>query len=104
MDDLEIIVRFLTRKADSSLFQSIPTGSGTSRESYLMEAESSLGGLSRQKREVEISPPSIAKYKNAWSYTSAPSYEFMEFTGITLHTYIIQERFALRLRLLTRQS
>ena len=38
--------------------------------------------------ETENSPLSGAKVKNAWSYISSPSYDFMVFTEMTLHTYI----------------
>jgi hypothetical protein len=47
-------------------------------------------GVRRPGREADHSPPSSAKLKNAWSYTSTPQYAFMEWclvrgsTGTTL--------------------
>jgi hypothetical protein len=34
-------------------------------------------GVKRPGREADHSPPSSAKVKNAWSYTSTPQYAFM---------------------------
>jgi hypothetical protein len=34
-------------------------------------------GLKRPSHEADHSPPSSAKVKNAWSYTSTPEYVFM---------------------------
>jgi hypothetical protein len=34
-------------------------------------------GVKRPGREADHSPPSIAEFKNAWSYTSTPQYAFM---------------------------
>jgi hypothetical protein len=34
-------------------------------------------GVKRPGHEVDHSPPSSAKVKNAWSYTSTPQYVFM---------------------------
>jgi hypothetical protein len=34
-------------------------------------------GVKRPGREADHSPPSSAKVKNAWSYTSTPKYVFM---------------------------
>jgi hypothetical protein len=34
-------------------------------------------GVKRSGREADHSPPSSAKVKNAWSYTSIPQYVFM---------------------------
>jgi hypothetical protein len=38
----------------------------------------------RPGRQVHHSPPSSVKFKNEWSYTSAPVSTFMASTGITL--------------------
>jgi hypothetical protein len=37
-----------------------------------MGARGSLPGVKQPVREVDHSPPSSAKVKNAWSYTSTP--------------------------------
>jgi len=38
--------------------------------SYAMGTGCSFPGVKRPEREADHSPPSIAKVKNAWSYTS----------------------------------
>jgi len=45
----------------------------------------------RECETTENSPISSTKVKNSWSYTSSPSYDFMVFTGMTLHTYVTKE-------------
>jgi hypothetical protein len=64
-----------------SLRHRVQTGSGAHPVSYPMDT----GGLSpRVKwpgREADSLPPSSAKVKNAWSYTSTPQYIFVAWYG-----------------------
>jgi hypothetical protein len=48
-------------------------------------------GVKRPGREADHSPPSSAKVKNAWSYTSTPQYDFMAWCSVKangLHLYL----------------
>jgi hypothetical protein len=47
-------------------------GSGAHPASYPIGIRGSFPGLKRPGREADHSPPSSAKVKNAWSYTSIP--------------------------------
>ena len=44
---------------------------------YLIGIDGSLPGVKRSGREVDHSPPSRAKVKNEWSYTSTPAHAFI---------------------------
>jgi hypothetical protein len=61
-----------------SLFHSIKPGSGAHATDYpLGTGDSFPGGIKRQKREADHLPPSSAKVKEWWSYTSIAPYIFM---------------------------
>jgi hypothetical protein len=56
-----------------SLHHRVQTGSGAHPASYQIGTRGLFpGGVMRPGREVDHSPPSSAKVKNAWSYTSIP--------------------------------
>jgi hypothetical protein len=55
----------------------VQTGSGAHPASYPMVTEGSFSGVKRSGRKAYHSPPFCAEDKNAWSYTSTPSYVFM---------------------------
>jgi hypothetical protein len=50
----------------------VQIGSGAHPASYPMGTRSSSLGVMRPGREAGRSPPSCAKVKNEWSYTSTP--------------------------------
>jgi hypothetical protein len=45
--------------------------------SYPMGKGGTSLGIKREEREADHPPPSSAEFKNAWSYTSTPSYVFI---------------------------
>jgi hypothetical protein len=51
-------------------------------------------GIKRPGREADHSPPSSAKVKNAWSYTSAPRYALMAWCSVKargqLYLYLME--------------
>jgi hypothetical protein len=53
-----------------SLHHRVQNGSGAHPTSYPMGIRGSFPGVKRPGREADHSPPSRAKVKNAWSYTS----------------------------------
>jgi hypothetical protein len=53
-----------------SLHHRVQNGSGADSASYPMGNDGSFPGVNRPGRESDHSPPSSAKVKNAWSYTS----------------------------------
>jgi hypothetical protein len=55
-----------------SLHHRVQTGSGTPSASYEMITEGSIHGIKRPMGKADRSPPSSAKVKNAWNYTSIP--------------------------------
>ena len=59
-----------------SLPQNVQAGSRAHQDSY-----SVWTGLFPGGRDVDHSPPSNAEVRNEWSYTSAPLYAFLEWTG-----------------------
>jgi len=59
-----------------SLPQNVQTGCWTHQASY-----SVCTGLFPGGRDVDHTPPSNAEVRNEWSYTSAPLYAFLEWTG-----------------------
>jgi hypothetical protein len=60
-----------------SLFKNVHSSPGANTTSYSMDVMDSFlrGKVSRAK--VDHSSPSSAEIKNAWSYTSIPSYVFL---------------------------
>jgi hypothetical protein len=57
--------------------QIVQTGSGVHATSYTMGTRDSFPGVKRPRREADHSPPTNAKVKNMWIYTSTPPYVFM---------------------------
>jgi len=55
-----------------SLHHSIRTGSGVHTASYPMGTGECIPDIKRPGREADYSAPSIAEFKNAYKYTSAP--------------------------------
>jgi hypothetical protein len=55
----------------------LQTGSGVHPTSYTMGTGSSFPGVKRPWREADHSPPTSAKVKKMWIYTSTPPYAFM---------------------------
>jgi hypothetical protein len=55
----------------------IQTSSGSHPSSYPVGTRGSFLGIRQLGHEADHSPLSIAKVKNAWSYTSAPPYAFL---------------------------
>jgi hypothetical protein len=53
-----------------SLHYRVQNGSGAQPASYPMGTRGSFPWVKRPEREADHSPPSSAKVKNAWSYTS----------------------------------
>jgi hypothetical protein len=53
--------------------------------SYAMGTRDSFPGVKWPGREADHSPPSSAKVKNAWSYTSTPQYAFMTWCSVKEH-------------------
>jgi hypothetical protein len=60
----------------------VQTASGAHPASYPMGTRDLYLGVKRPGREADHSPSSIAEVKNAWSYTSAPSYAFMAWCSV----------------------
>jgi hypothetical protein len=76
-------VRVPVGTGNFSLHHRVQTGSGVRPASYPMGTRGSLPG-----GEADHSPPSGAKVKNTWSYTSTPQYAFVAWfsyksTGVT---------------------
>jgi len=70
------------RGRDSSLRHLVQTGFGTHSSSYTMGGGDTFSRVNRPDREADHSPLSSAGIKNAWSYTSTPSYVFMAWCSI----------------------
>jgi hypothetical protein len=69
---------FESRQGDEfSLLHIVHTGSGVHPTSYKMGTGGSFPGVKRQGREADHSPPTSAKGKKKWIYTSTPLYVFM---------------------------
>jgi hypothetical protein len=64
-------VRFLVGAGNFVLFQNIQTSSGAHPDPSSVSTEVLSQGLKCLGHEVDSSPPSSAKFKNEWSYTSA---------------------------------
>jgi hypothetical protein len=62
----------------SRIFSSLrrPDGSGAHPASYLVDTVGPSPGVKRQGREAGHSPPTCAKVKKMWIYTSTPPYAF----------------------------
>lgn len=71
LNDQGIGVKFSTGKR-YSLLQNIQNGSGITN---------AFPGVRQLKREAEHSPPSTHGFKKMWTYTSNPTYAFMERSG-----------------------
>jgi hypothetical protein len=69
-----------------SFLQNIQTRSGTHSASYSPDTRGFSVRLKRPKREANHWPPSSAKVKNEWNYTSMLPHAFMVWTEKTLHT------------------
>lgn len=74
LNDQGIGVQFSTGKR-YSLLRNIQNGSGTT---------DAFPGVRQLKREAEHSPPSTYGFKKTWTYTSNPTYAFMEGSGTNL--------------------
>jgi hypothetical protein len=72
MDDRRSKVGFQAGGGNFSLHYQLHTGSGAHPASYPMGTGDFSSGAKRPGREAYHSPPSSAKVKNAWSYTSTP--------------------------------
>jgi hypothetical protein len=72
LDDRGSRVRFPEGAWNFSLHHSVQNGSGAHLASYPMGTRVSFPGVKRPGREADYSPPSSAKVKNGWSYTSTP--------------------------------
>jgi hypothetical protein len=75
----------------------VQAGSGAHPLSYPVGTESSFLGVKGYGHEAGHSPPSSAKFKNAWSYTSIPPYVFTAWClvkhRIRLHgVYLVKPR------------
>jgi hypothetical protein len=62
------------------LLQNIQNGSGT-RDAF--------SGVSQLKCKAGHSPPSTYGFKNVWTYTSTPKYDFMEGSGTNLILHLM---------------
>jgi hypothetical protein len=62
---------------DISFCHYVQTSSGAQPAFYLMGTERSFPSVKWPGQEADHSPPSSAKVKNAWSYTSTPPYVLM---------------------------
>jgi hypothetical protein len=72
--------------------QYVQTGCGAHPASYSMETGVFPPRVKREGRFVDYSPLSSAEVRNDWSYTSAPAYSFMVWTGaIVPFTAVIPE-------------
>jgi hypothetical protein len=65
-------VQILAQARELSLLQNIQTGSGTNSASYFKGTRSFFPGAKWPGNEADQSPPSSAKIKNVWSYTTTP--------------------------------
>jgi hypothetical protein len=82
-----MVVRVPRGTGNSSLHHCVPTGS----EAQWVPGAPSLG-VKRQGHETDHSPPSSAKVKNAWSYTSTPPIRLrgvMLAGGLTVCTFFL---------------
>jgi hypothetical protein len=75
-EDQRIRGRFPAEPRDFSVLHSIQTGSEVHSVSYPMGTESFSSAGKRLRLEAEHSLSSSADTKNAWIYTSTPSYVF----------------------------
>jgi hypothetical protein len=66
-----------SRGRDFSLQYIVQTGSRVHPDSYPIGTRSYFPGGKADGHDAGHSPPSGAKVKNTWSYTSIPSYVFM---------------------------
>jgi hypothetical protein len=77
LDDWVPRVRFPAGAGNFSLHHRVQNGSGAHPASYPVGTGRVLSlGIKRPRSEDDPSPPSSAKAKNAWSYTSTPQYVF----------------------------
>jgi hypothetical protein len=73
LDDRSSMVRFPAGAGNFSLHHRVQNGSGSPSQPPIHWVPGSLSlGVKRPGREVDLSPPSSAEVKNAWSYTSTP--------------------------------
>jgi hypothetical protein len=70
LDDRGSRVRFPAEAGNFSLHHRVQTGSGAHPASCPVGVRGSFPGVKRQGCETDLSPPSSAEVKNAWSYTS----------------------------------
>jgi hypothetical protein len=70
-------VRFPEGAGNFSLHHCVHNDSGVHPASYPMGTTGSFPGGKAARHEADHSPPSSAKVKNAWSYTSTPQYVLM---------------------------
>jgi hypothetical protein len=75
LDDRGSRVRLPAGAGNFSLHHRVQNGSGAHPAPWVPGALSL--GVKRPGREADHSPPSSAKVKNTWSYTSTPQYVFM---------------------------
>jgi hypothetical protein len=72
LDNQDSRFRFLAGAGNFSLHHHVQNGSGVHPASYPIGTRGFFPGVKRPGREADHSPPSSAKVKNAWSYTSTP--------------------------------
>jgi hypothetical protein len=72
LDDWGLKVRFLVGAVNFSLFHHVKTGSGAHIASYPVGTGGSFSGVKWLECEADHSPPSSAKVKSVWRYTSTP--------------------------------
>jgi hypothetical protein len=72
LDDRGSRVRFPVGDGNFSLHHHVQNGSRAHPASYPMDTRGSFPGVEWPGHEADHSPPSSAKVKNAWSYTSTP--------------------------------
>jgi hypothetical protein len=74
MDGQGIWIQFLAEARDFSFVHSNQIVSGVHQAAYTIGTRAYFPGIKWLRHEAECSPLSSVKIKNAWSYTSTPSY------------------------------
>lgn len=81
------MIQFLAVARDFALFRSVQPGSVAHSASYAIVKRNCSSGELRLACEVVQSPPSTAKAKNQWRYTSASPYAFIACKVTTSECY-----------------